>query len=209
MFRRLVCQDTIRPRAPCPHLPDLKQEHEVRPRKWNPKHTAKFRRNWQATKKFEVQARQSHRRRAFSDSKHRVPPRCTARTILRTFCHLNQGANVLGDEQQDQEDTGARAVHCGHQLEKDIPSGCSRAGQGSRWYCTDTAHVNVFARPASDLAGDGFQRKQNTTCPKRKATMKPNKRQFLGADIQKLRRPCESDDVSQMSETTCQNFCLT
>ena len=29
-------------------------------------------------------------------------------------------ANVLGDEQQDQEDTGARAVHCGHQLEKDV-----------------------------------------------------------------------------------------
>ena len=29
-------------------------------------------------------------------------------------------ANVLGDEQQDQEDTGVRAVHCGHQLEKDV-----------------------------------------------------------------------------------------
>ena len=28
----------------------------------------------------------------------------------------------------------------------------------SRWYCTDTEHVNVLARPDSDLAGDGFQK---------------------------------------------------
>ena len=39
-------------------------------------------------------------------------------------------------------------------------------------------NVNVLARPDSDLATDGFFTKQNTTCPKRKATMKPNKRQL-------------------------------
>ena len=146
----------------------IKQEYELRPRYWNSKHTANFRRNSQATEKFQVQARQSYRRRwaltleAYASGAH-VPPRCTARTVLRTFCYLNWGPHVLGDEQQDQEDTGARAVHCGHQLEKDVP---------------DTEHVKVLERPDSDLAGDGFLRKQNTTCPKRKASMKPNKRQL-------------------------------
>ena len=47
--------------------------------------------------------------------------------------------------------------------------------------------------------------------------MKPNKRQMASwvlttlceMDGQKLRHPCDSDDVPQMSETTCQNSRLT
>ena len=67
-------------------------------------------------------------------------------TSLHTYssgnlCHLNCCANVLGEEQQDQKDTG----------EKDVPSGCSHAGQKSRWYCTNTEHVKVLARRDSDL----------------------------------------------------------
>ena len=61
--------------------------------------------------------------------------------------HLNWGANVLGDEQQDQEDTGARAVHCGHQLEKD-----------------------VLARPDSDLLVHGKDSRAGSTSNLRNGT---------------------------------------
>ena len=102
MFRRLVVKTTTGS-MPASTRP-LKQEYEVQPQKWNSKHTA----NLVHIDKPQRNSKSRNDNRV-GENEHSEMPSSTAHS--GNFCHLNWGANVLGDEQQDQEDTGARAVH--------------------------------------------------------------------------------------------------
>ena len=112
----------------------------------------------------------------------RVPPRCTARTVLRTLCYLSWGANILGDEQTTRPkrtlvnvpfiaDISWRKTHprVAHVLDRgaDGTAQTLNTSTSSR-DLTATSPVTVFF----------FFKKTKHHMSKRQATMKPNKRQL-------------------------------